>query len=69
MLLLFVVPISGLVLIATRDYAWLPLHVGAHVTFFVALAAHLLTAWRGSSAGWCDGREVRRTGRRGRPGR
>lgn len=46
MALLFVVPLSGLVLIATGDDAWLPLHVGAHVAFFAALAAHLFTNLR-----------------------
>ena len=40
--LLVVVPLSGIVLVATGDDAWLPLHVAAHVAFFVALAAHLL---------------------------
>jgi cytochrome b561 len=46
MLLLVVVPLSGLVLVGTGDDAWLPLHVGAHVAFFVALAAHLSTNLR-----------------------
>jgi cytochrome b561 len=46
MLLLVVVPLSGIVLIGTGDDSWLPLHVGAHVAFFVALAAHLLTNLR-----------------------
>ena len=46
MVLLFVVPLSGLLLISTDDYDWLPLHVGAHVAFFVALAAHLFTNLR-----------------------
>src|SRR5665809_34877 len=46
MLLLFVVPLSGLLLIATGDYTWVPLHVGAHIVFFVALAAHLSTNLR-----------------------
>lgn len=41
MALLVVVPLSGLVLLGTGDDAWLPLHVGAHVAFFVALAVHL----------------------------
>lgn len=41
MLLLVLVPLSGLLLVGTGDDAWLPLHVGAHVAFFVALAAHL----------------------------
>jgi cytochrome b561 len=46
MLLLVVVPLSGLLLIGTGDDAWLPLHIGAHVAFFVALAAHLFTNLR-----------------------
>ena len=41
MSLLVLVPLTGLVLVATGDDAWLPLHVGAHIAFFVALAAHL----------------------------
>ena len=41
--LLVVVPLSGLVLVGTGDDAWLPLHIGAHVAFFAALAAHLFT--------------------------
>lgn len=44
--LLVVVPLTGLVLVATGDDAWLPLHIGAHVAFFVALAAHLFTNLR-----------------------
>jgi len=44
--LLVVVPLSGLVLVGTGDDAWLPLHVGAHVAFFAALAAHLFTNLR-----------------------
>lgn len=46
MLLLVVVPLSGLVLVGTGDDAWLPLHIAAHVAFFVALAAHLTTNLR-----------------------
>lgn len=46
LLLLVVVPVSGLLLVATGDDAWLPLHVAAHVAFFVALAAHLFTNLR-----------------------
>ena len=46
LVLLVVVPLSGLVLVGTGDDAWLPLHVGAHVAFFVALAAHLFTNLR-----------------------
>ena len=44
--LLVLVPFSGIVLVATGDDAWLPLHVAAHVAFFVALAAHLSTNLR-----------------------
>ncbi|WP_210437687.1 cytochrome b/b6 domain-containing protein [Nocardioides xinjiangensis] len=43
LLLLVLVPLSGLVLVGTGDDAWLPLHVAAHVAFFVALTAHLFT--------------------------
>ena len=46
MLLLVLVPLSGFVLIGTGDDGWLPLHVGAHIAFFVALAAHLSTNLR-----------------------
>lgn len=46
MLLLFAVPLSGLVLVTTGSDDWLPLHVGSHVAFFVALAAHLVTNLR-----------------------
>lgn len=44
--LLVVVPLTGLVLVATGDDAWLPLHVASHVAFFVTLAAHLFTNLR-----------------------
>jgi cytochrome b561 len=46
MLLLVVVPLSGILLLATGDDSWLPLHIGAHIAFFVALAAHLVTNLR-----------------------
>ena len=46
MLLLLLVPLSGLLLVTTGDGDWLPLHVGAHLAFFVALAAHLYTNLR-----------------------
>ena len=46
LLLLVLVPLSGLVLVTTGDDAWLSLHLGAHVVFFVALAAHLTTNLR-----------------------
>lgn len=39
--LLVIVPVSGLVLVLAGDDDVLPLHVGAHVAFFAALAAHL----------------------------
>jgi cytochrome b561 len=39
--LLFVVPLTGIVLITSGDDDVLWLHVGAHVAFFVALAAHV----------------------------
>jgi cytochrome b561 len=38
--LLFVIPITGLSLVLGDD-DWLPLHVTAHIAFFVALAAHV----------------------------
>ena len=41
LVLLFVVPFTGVVLVAGGDDDVLPLHVGAHIAFFVALAAHL----------------------------
>lgn len=46
MSLLVLVPLTGLVLVATGDDAWVPLHVGAHIAFFVVLAAHLSTNLR-----------------------
>lgn len=46
MLLLVVVPLSGILLVGTGDDAWLPLHIGAHIAFFVALAAHLVNNLR-----------------------
>ncbi len=44
--LLFVVPLSGVVLVLSGDDGVLWLHVGAHIAFFVALAAHLVTNLR-----------------------
>ncbi len=44
--LLFVVPISGLALVATGDDALLGVHIAAHVAFFATLAAHLFTNLR-----------------------
>jgi cytochrome b561 len=38
--LLFVIPVTGLALVLGDD-DWLPLHVTAHIAFFVALAAHV----------------------------
>lgn len=46
MALLFLVPLSGLLMVGTGDDGWLPLHVAAHVGFFVTLAAHLFTNLR-----------------------
>ncbi len=46
MSLLVLVPLTGVVLVGTGDDAWVPLHVAAHVAFFVALAAHLATNLR-----------------------
>ncbi len=46
MLLLVLVPLSGLLLLGTGDDSWLPVHIGAHVAFFAALAAHLLNTLR-----------------------
>ena len=39
--LLFVVPLTGIILITSGEDDVLWLHVGAHVAFFLALAAHL----------------------------
>jgi len=44
--LLFLVPASGLALVLYGDDDVLPLHIGAHIAFFVALAAHLYTNLR-----------------------
>jgi cytochrome b561 len=41
LVLLFVVPATGIALVASGDDDVLPLHVAAHIAFFVALAAHL----------------------------
>lgn len=38
--LLFVIPGTGLLLVADED-DWLPLHVAAHLAFFVAVALHV----------------------------
>jgi cytochrome b561 len=40
MLLLFVIPTSGLLLVAGDD-DWLPLHIGAHIAFFVVVGLHI----------------------------
>jgi cytochrome b561 len=39
--LLFVIPVSGLLLIGTGEDDYLPLHVGAHVAFFVVVGLHI----------------------------
>ncbi|HET7350775.1 MAG TPA: cytochrome b/b6 domain-containing protein [Marmoricola sp.] len=39
--LLFVIPATGLILAGSGDDDLLPLHVAAHVAFFVTLAVHL----------------------------
>ena len=46
MVLLLVVPLSGLLLVTTGSDDWLPVHIAAHIAFFVALAAHLYTNLR-----------------------
>lgn len=38
--LLFVIPLSGLLLVVV-SYDFLPLHIAAHIGFFVTIAAHL----------------------------
>lgn len=38
---LFVIPLTGVVLVASGDDAVLPLHVAAHLVFFASLAAHV----------------------------
>lgn len=38
---LFAIPLTGLALVAAGDDDWLWLHVAAHVTFFVAITAHV----------------------------
>lgn len=44
--MLFAIPVTGLVLAAVGDDDVLPLHVGAHLVFLVALASHLSTNLR-----------------------
>jgi cytochrome b561 len=39
-LLLFVIPVSGLLLVTAED-DWLPLHIGAHIAFFVVVGLHI----------------------------
>jgi cytochrome b561 len=41
MLLIFVIPISGLLLVARGDDDWLTLHIGAHIGFFVVVGLHI----------------------------
>ena len=40
-LLLFLLPASGLVLVASGEDDWLPLHIGAHIAFFVVAGLHV----------------------------
>jgi cytochrome b561 len=40
-LLLFVIPISGLLLVARDDDDWVGLHIGAHIAFFVVVGLHI----------------------------
>jgi cytochrome b561 len=43
---LFLMPISGLALVLSGEDDWLPLHVAAHVVFFVAVGLHVgLVLW------------------------
>jgi cytochrome b561 len=46
MVLLVLVPLSGIAMVLTRDDDWLPLHVTAHAAFFLALGLHLFTNLR-----------------------
>ena len=46
LVLLLLIPVSGVALVVSGDDGWLPMHIGAHVAFFVALAAHLVTNLR-----------------------
>jgi cytochrome b561 len=39
--LLFVIPLSGLLLLGTGEDDYLPVHVAAHITFFVVVALHI----------------------------
>jgi cytochrome b561 len=41
LLLLFLVPATGLVLVASGDDDWLPLHIAGHVAFFVVVGLHI----------------------------
>jgi cytochrome b561 len=43
--LLFVIPVTGLALVLGDD-DWLPLHVTAHIAFFVALSGHVVLVLR-----------------------
>ena len=43
--LLFVVPSTGLLLVAGED-DWLPVHVAAHICFFVVVALHIALVLR-----------------------
>jgi cytochrome b561 len=41
LLLLFAIPLSGLLLVGTGEDDYLPLHVAAHVAFFVVVGLHV----------------------------
>ncbi|GLJ69551.1 cytochrome b561 [Nocardioides luteus] len=45
LMLMFVVPLTGLALVAVSDDL-VPLHVAAHIAFYVSLAAHVLLVLR-----------------------
>ncbi|GAA1479318.1 hypothetical protein GCM10009623_37640 [Nocardioides aestuarii] len=46
MVLLVLVPLSGIAMVLSADRDWLPLHVTAHAAFFLALGLHLFTNLR-----------------------
>jgi cytochrome b561 len=39
--LVFLVPLSGLLLVGTGEDDYLPLHIGAHIAFFVVVGLHI----------------------------
>jgi cytochrome b561 len=41
MLLLLVIPVSGLLLVARDDDDWVGLHIGAHIALFVVVGLHI----------------------------